>query len=230
MRNLTFITVLLIFTDCNNSSQRLVDASYEGVTFSFQLERTEDLGFTKLTAQSSGDGFRQATGELDYVFSQVWGDNQYRMDPKWNGEKFNFTLRFSGREVDIGLFLEVTEEIRQQSGIYFELKEEKMAAQCIQVNDQGALTSHTYRMEGGVLEGLVLSDGMLSAKGMTLDGLVNYLNGLRDEKYYFYEGSDSGKYYFELDVSNPEKLGRSLNMYGISLENCQVNVNVVEIK
>lgn len=230
MRNLAFITALLIFTDCTNSSPKRVDTSYQGATYSFQLERTVDLGFTKLSAQSSGDGFRQATGELDYVFSQVWGDYQYRMHPKWIGEIFNFTLRFSGREVDIDLFIKVADEIRQQSGIYFELKEEKIAAQCIQVNDQVALTSHIYRMEGAALEGLELSDGILNAKGMTIDGLVKYLNSLHDEKYYFYEGSDSGEYYFELDVSNPEKLGRSLIIYGISLENCQVDVNVVEIK
>ncbi|WP_209332891.1 hypothetical protein [Lunatimonas salinarum] len=204
--------------------------SYQGATYSFQLERTVDLGFPKTSAYSSGVGFRQTTGELDYVFSQVWGDYQYMMDPKWNGEIFNFTLRFSGREMDLDLFLEVTEEIRQQSGIYFGLKEERIAAECIQVNDQGALTSHTYRMEDAVLEVVELSDGMLMAKGMTLDGLVNYLNGLRDEKYYFYEGVDSEKYSFELNVSNPEKLERSLKIYGISLENCQVNVQVVEIK
>jgi len=146
MRNLTFITALLIFTDCTNSSSKLVDASYHGATYSFQLERTVDLGFTKLSAQSSGDGFRQATGELDYVFSQVWGDYQYRMDPKWIGEIFNFTLRFSGKEVDTDLFIEVADRIRQQIGINFKLKEEKIAAQCIQVNDQIALTSHIYRM------------------------------------------------------------------------------------
>ena len=100
-----------------------------------------------------------------------------------------------------------------------------------QFDRKGWHKSNRYiQMEGAVLERLELSDGILNAKGMTLDGLVKYLNSLHDEKYYFYEGSDSGKYYFELDVSNPQKLGRSLNIYGISLEICQVNVNVVEVK
>lgn len=75
MRNLAFLTVLLIFTDCTNSSPKPVDVSYQGTTYSFQLERTVDLGLPKTSAYSSGDGFRQTTGELDYVFSEIWGDN-----------------------------------------------------------------------------------------------------------------------------------------------------------
>lgn len=100
MRTLTLLTVLFVLTACTNSSESPVDVSYEGGTFSFQLKRLEDTGFTKMSGQSSGEGFRQATGELEDIFSHIWGDYRYRMDPQWKGENFNLILRFSEGEVD----------------------------------------------------------------------------------------------------------------------------------
>ncbi|KEO75641.1 immunoglobulin domain-containing family protein [Anditalea andensis] len=231
MRIIIFITVLFVFAACTTSSKSPVAVSYEGDTFSFELNRMEETGFTKISGQSSGEGFRQAIGELDNIFSQIWGDYQYRMDPQWKGKNFNFTLRFSEEEVVGDLFWKVAEVISRQSDIFIDLKgEETVYAQCLQVADQGLLASHIYQVKEGVEQSLNLSNAHLNTKGKTLLQLTEELNQVSASGFYLYDGADIGKYSFELDISSPEKLRQSLSFYGISLEGCQMKTEVVEIK
>lgn len=224
------IIVLFGVLACTHSSEDPIAVTYEENSFYFELKIMEDTGFIGISGKSSGEGFRQATGELEDIFAHIWEDYRYRMDPKWKGINFNFTLRFSENGVDERLFKKMAAEVSRQSGISIDLKEEKIAARCLKVDNQELFASHRYQTEGGVLEGFELSGGKLRAKGIGLHGLVKHLNGLNDGNNYFFNGIDHERYYFELDVSNQEQLALSLPAFGITLEDCQVEVEVVEIK
>lgn len=230
MKTVIIVIVLFVVTACANSSENFIAVTYEEKAFHFELKRMEDTGFTDISGKSIGEGFRQATGELEDIFAHIWGDYRYRMDPKWKGINFNFTLRFSENGVDERLFKKMAAEVSRQSGISIDLKEEKIAARCLKVDNQELLASHRYQMEGGVAEGFELSSGKLRAKGIGLNGLVKHLNGLNDGNSYFFNGTDHERYYIELDVSDQEKLAQSLSSFGITLKDCQVEVEVVEIK
>lgn len=221
---------VLVCSSCNQTRKGDIDVVYNGNAFSFRLEKLGNTAFTtNMRGQSSGEGFRQATGELEDVFSQIFENHHFEMDEKWQGIYFKLTLNFSGDMQEDYFLGEITEEIQRETHVVVTSKVEIASIKCLEVVDSVALGTHIYKTVEGVSESIELADGTLKVAGKTLGGLVSILNELGHLNDYNYAGKDSNTYQFDLDVSDETNLINALHTHGLTLSDCSLEKSMIVI-
>lgn len=228
MKNLMAALAVLVCFGCSNADDVPVQFSYRGDTFSFQLEEF-GKDFKNVSGNASGSGFKQASGELDDVFSHLFEEVQFEMDPRWEGRYFKLSVNFHENRADQNLLQKMIKEIQDGMDIKLSTKTNLIKAKCLEEVDGGALQRHLPETDQAVGKGSRVSQGKLQATGHTLGDLVNLLNKLGHSNRYHYDGRNNDVYQFDLDVSDEGRLSSSLLPYGLALSDCEKETSLIII-
>lgn len=232
MRNVFICCSILVLFGCSNPSNDLVEVSYDGEAFSFKFEELKNdfSSISSTTGEAEGNGFIQASGELDFVFSKIFDGYQINMDPKWEDRTFKLTINYAESEGYHQFFQELTERIQGETKINIFSKTGFIETKCLEEVSKDDLQPNIYQIDQGVLESKDLSGKKLKVSGKTLDGLTDELNKLEDFERILYKGQNKDVYQFEIDVTNETSLTNSLLTYDLTLSDCEVETMIVNIK
>jgi hypothetical protein len=139
MRNLMVTLAVLVCFGCSNSDDVPVQFSYKGDTFSFQLEEFEK-DFKNVSGNASGPGFKQASGELDDVFSHLFEEVQFEMDSRWEGRYFKLSIDFDEDKGGQDILQEMIKEIQEGTEINMTTKMDLIRVKCLEEADGLAAT------------------------------------------------------------------------------------------
>jgi len=229
MKKIFVCLCTLVFFGCSNTDEVPIDVSYEGETFSFMLEELE-IGMINVSGGAFGDGFVQALGGLDAVFTEIFKGYQIKMDPKWEGRTFKLSINYSEDREEYYFFEDLIEQIQSKAQITISSKAGMLEAKCLNVVGKENLQRNIYQIDQGILESSNLFGKKLKVAGKTLGGLVDELNKVGHLKRILFKGQNKDVYQFELDVTNEASLNNSLLLYGLSLSDCEVETRILNIR
>lgn len=216
--------------DLLSEASRELITNIEHENFTLILERFEDDGVPNLS-MSKGFEFIRIGSDLETILNTLWPRRHFKVSPEIQRHQYHLMLQHLDQKRTDEFLDMVLEEFRADSGFELRRLEEIQFQHCVEIESYEMLSENKFAPDRGVIRSTTYSGETLTLSGFTLEDIMAELSN-KSGSIFSLKNHDFPDQTFELsfNLTNLNTIIESLEGYGLSSGECEIEVEVIYIK